>query len=286
MSFARKFGDKHGKRLMDTATKTEIDAAKAASKRVVQKTAEVTGDVIGNKIADKITSLDKTKSNEKEHERKKNYIPPEKRQQIIDDLRLFWYHIKIEYQYITNFLGSTPNEVSRFITKKWIKVHDQWGSAKNWYKPSKQIRFKTSVLRSDLWDFSDAYIVVKGDITLTKDANIDFIDVKNRSLAFKNNAPYTNCISKINNVLVGNAEDLDVAMPIYNLLEYSKNYRKTTGSLWNYYRDEPNDFLADDCNASPITNSEYFKRKTSITGKNIKCKSRKQWEHWAWKYKD
>ena len=65
-------------------------------------------------------------------------------------------------------------------------------------------------------------------------------------------------------------------MPIYNLLEYSKNYRKTTGSLWNYYRDEPNDFLVDDCNASPITNSEYFKRKTSITGKNIICKSRKQ----------
>ena len=123
------------------------------------------------------------------------------------------------------------------------------------------------MLRSDLRDFSDAYIVVKGDITLTKDANIDFIDVRSRSLAFKNNAPYTNCISKTNNVLVGNAEDLDVAMPIYNLLEYSKNYRKTTGSLWNYYRDEPNDFLADDCNASPITNSGYFKHKTSITGK-------------------
>ena len=87
------------------------------------------------------------------------------------------------------------------------------------------------MLRSDLRDFSDAYIVVKGDITLTKDANIDFIDVRSRSLAFKNNAPYTNCISKTNNVLVGNAEDLDVAMPIYNLLEYSKNYRKTTGSL-------------------------------------------------------
>ena len=123
------------------------------------------------------------------------------------------------------------------------------------------------MLRSDLRDFSDAYIVVKGDITLTKDANIDFIDIRNMSLAFKNNAPFTDCISKINNVLVGNAEDRDVAMPIYNLLEYSKNYRKTTGSLWNYYRDEPNDFLADDCNASPITNSGYFKHKTSITGK-------------------
>ena len=94
---------------MDTATKTGIDAAKAASKRVVQKTAEVTGDVIRNKIADKITSLDKTKSNEKEHERQKIYIPPEKRQQIIDDLRLFWYHKKMEYQKITNSLVTTAN---------------------------------------------------------------------------------------------------------------------------------------------------------------------------------
>ena len=77
------------KKLMDTATKTGIDAAKTASKRVVQKTAEATGDLIGNKIADKITSLGKTKSKEKEDERQEIYIPPEKRQQIIDDLRLF-----------------------------------------------------------------------------------------------------------------------------------------------------------------------------------------------------
>ena len=74
------------------------------------------------------------------------------------------------------------------------------------------------MLRSDLCDFGDAFIVVKGDITPTKSANIDFIDVRNRFLAFKNNAPFTNCISKINNVLIGNAEDLDFVMPIYNLL--------------------------------------------------------------------
>ena len=93
------------------------------------------------------------------------------------------------------------------------------------------------MLRCDLCDYSDAYIVVKGDITLTKDVNRNFIDVRNRLLAFKNNALFTNCISKINNVLIDNAEDLDVLMPKYNLVEYSKNYRKTTGSLWNYYRD-------------------------------------------------
>ena len=88
-SFARKFGDKCVKKLMDTATKTRIDAAKTASKRVVQKTAEATGDLIGNKIADKITSVGKTKSKEKEDERQEIYIPTEKRQQIIDNLRLF-----------------------------------------------------------------------------------------------------------------------------------------------------------------------------------------------------
>ena len=89
LSFARKFGNKYGKKLMDTATKTGIDAAKAASKRVVQKTAEATRDLIGNKVADKITSIGKPK--EKETKKiEEIYIPPEKRQQIIDDLRLFW----------------------------------------------------------------------------------------------------------------------------------------------------------------------------------------------------
>ena len=75
---------------MDTATTTRIDAAKTASKRVVQKTAEATGDLIGNKIADKITSIGKPKEKEKTKEIEEIYILPEKRQQIIDDLRLFW----------------------------------------------------------------------------------------------------------------------------------------------------------------------------------------------------
>ena len=88
LSFARKFGDKYGKKLMDTATKTGIDAAKTASKWVVQKTAEATGDLIEKNIADKITSLGKTKSKEKEDERQEIYMP-QKRQQIMDELRLF-----------------------------------------------------------------------------------------------------------------------------------------------------------------------------------------------------
>ena len=118
----------------------------------------------------------------------------------------------MEYQKITNLIGATPNEVPRFITKKWVEVHDQASSAEDRYKPSKQIRFKRSLLRSDLCDFSGAYIVVKGTITLTKTDGRGFIDIRNRFLPFKNNAPFTNWISKINNVLIDNVKDLDVVM--------------------------------------------------------------------------
>ena len=98
LSFARKFGDKYGEELMDTATKTVIDAAKTASKTVVQKTAEATGDLIGNKIADRITSVGKSKERTKKVE--EIYIPPEKGQQIIDDLKLFWAeNAKLLYKY-------------------------------------------------------------------------------------------------------------------------------------------------------------------------------------------
>ena len=120
------------------------------------------------------------------------------------------------------------------------------------------------MLRSDLCDFSDAYIVVKETITVTGGTDSSR---KSRPLAFKNNAPFTNYISKINNVLFDNAEELDVVMPMYNLLEYRKNHRKTTGSLWNYYRDELSDDANDNINSNKNTiNSESFKYKTSITG--------------------
>ena len=159
----------------------------------------------------------------------------------------------MEFQKIINLLDITSDykDLPRYVTKKWIEVYDQ--SEKN-YNVNKEIRFKTSMLRSDLCDFSDAYIVVKGNITIANPDNAK----KNKAIAFKNNAPFINCISKINGIKIDNAEDLDVVMPIYNLLEYSKNYKKTTGSLWNYYRDEPSDPLS--------TNSESFKYKTSIVG--------------------
>ena len=100
-------------------------------------------------------------------------------------------------------------------------------------------------------------------VTDTNDANY------NKKLALQNNAPFTSCISKINNTLIDNAEDLDIAMPMYNLLEYSKNYRKTTRRLWNYYRNEPNSSVGSESNNVnySIKDSKSFDYKTSITGK-------------------
>ena len=99
----------------------------------------------------------------------------------------------------------------RFITKKWIEVHDQSGTT---YNANKQIRFKTSMLRSDLYKFSDAYIIITGKITVTNPNN----DAYDKKIALKKKAPFTSCISKVNNFLIDHAEDVHVVMPLYNLL--------------------------------------------------------------------
>ena len=165
----------------------------------------------------------------------------------------------MEYQKITNLLGNIPDKVPRFITKKRIEVHDQSGKKCN---TNKLIRFNTSMLRSDLCDYSDAYIVVKGKITVTNPDN----DAYDKKLTFKSNATFTNCILKINNAFIYNAEDLNITMCMYNLIKYSQTFRKTTGSLWNYYRDEPNSGAVGNINYS-IKDSKSFHYKTSITGK-------------------
>ena len=142
------------------------------------------------------------------------------------------------------------------------------------------------MLRSDLCDYSDAYIVVKGDILVTKKiftaddfeapnntvANANATNTENdnvlarKKLVFKNNAPFINHISKINGVKIDNAEDLDVVMSRHNLLAHSKNYRKTTGSLWNYYNDEPNSDTDDNEIMHSIINSKYFDYKENFIG--------------------
>ena len=117
------------------------------------------------------------------------------------------------------------------------------------------------MLKSSLRDYSDAYILVKGAMAITgagADAAARQADERDKGVAFKNCAPFTNCISETNNTQVSNAKDIDIVMPMYNLIEYSDNYAKTTGSLWQYFRDEPNNDIED---------SESFKSKIKITGK-------------------
>ena len=184
----------------------------------------------------------------------------------------------MEFQKIVNFLDITSDnkDLPKFVTKKWIEVHDQSEGNDD---VNKETTIKTSMLRSDLCDLSDAYIAVKGNIIVIKkrftaadfvrpnNTNLNATNTNNannnvfgeKKLVFKNNAPFINCILKINGIKIDNAEDLDVVTPMYNLLKYSKNYRKTTGSLWNYYRDEPNSSTNDNNNRTrSILNSDYF----------------------------
>ena len=175
----------------------------------------------------------------------------------------------MEYDKINNLLLSEDNEsekLSKFVTREYVRVN----SLSNTYNENKSIKFKTPMLRSNLCDYSDAYILVKGTITVTAPgANNGANNIRhkrNRPVILKNNAPFVSCITRINGELIEDADDLDIVMFMYNLLEYSKNYRKTIGSLYNYYRDE----LTNDCNDNfanrNIVNSEAFKYKNKITG--------------------
>ena len=120
----------------------------------------------------------------------------------------------MEFQKIVNLFDTTfdNKDLPRFITKKWIEVYDELETN---YNLNKKIRIKTPMLRSDLRDFSDAYIVVKGVIAVTNPDDAK----RNKAVAFKNNAPFINCISKINGIQIDNAKDLGVVMPMYNLPE-------------------------------------------------------------------
>ena len=100
------------------------------------------------------------------------------------------------------------------------------------------------MLRYNLCDYADAYILVKGTITITgagDDAVARQAYERNKGVIFKNCAPFTKCISTINGTEIDNAQDIDIVMPMYNLIEYSNNYSKTSASLWQYYKDDPND---------------------------------------------
>ena len=173
------------------------------------------------------------------------------------------------YNKITNLLGKLDkDEIPKFTTIKYIEIFDQSNGT---YNKNKDIRFKTNQLRNDLRDFNDAYIVETGKATATApDPNDDNINY-DRTIALKNSAPFFNCVLKINNQLIEDAQDLDIVMPMYNLLHYSKNFRKTTGSFSNYYPDIPGSEYAGNNEITilyPISSnySKSFNHKTKLVG--------------------
>ena len=174
----------------------------------------------------------------------------------------------MEYQKKANLIDDASNQPSKFRTKNWVEINYE---SRGTYSVNSEIKFKTAMLKSSLCDYSDAYILVKGTIAVNNTAVADAdANNTNKKVIFKNCAPFTNCISEINNTQVDNAKDTDIVMPMYNLIEYSDNYSKTSGSLWRYCKDIP---AVDNNNAivnfaeNNLTDSFNFKVKmTGQTG--------------------
>ena len=175
----------------------------------------------------------------------------------------------MEYQKIANLIDdNTANQPSKFRTRNCIEINHE---SRGVYNVNSQIKFKTTVLKSSLCDYSDAYILVKGTISVNNSAAAGAAaNNTNKKVIFKNCAPFTNCISEINNTQIDNAKDIDIVLSMYNLIEYSDNYAKTTGSLWQYCKDIParnanaNDAITEFTEGN-LTDSFNFKLK--ITGK-------------------
>ena len=163
----------------------------------------------------------------------------------------------METQKIANLLGNVDNESLKFATRKQYVINDQnnadYGDGD---ENGTTIKFETKVIKSNLCDYSDAYILVTGDITATGgDANT--------KVAFKNCAPFTKCVTHINDEHVDNADNLDIVMSMYNLIEYSDNYSDTSRSLWHFKSDEQN---MNDGNPANVTTADLssFKYKSSF----------------------
>ena len=129
----------------------------------------------------------------------------------------------MEYQKIANLLNNELNKPSKFRTRNWVDINDDITSE---YSPNKQIRFKRAMLKSSLCDYSDAYILVKGNISVNNTAGATAAaNNTDKKVIFKNRAPFTNCVIKLNNnAQIDNAEYIDIVMPMYNLIEYIDNY--------------------------------------------------------------
>ena len=135
----------------------------------------------------------------------------------------------MEYQKIANLLNDESNKPSKFRARNWVEINDDIMGA---YSPNKQIRFKTARLRSSLYDYSDAYILVKGNTSVNNTAGAGATaNNTDKKVSITNYAQFTRCIRKINSTQTDNAEYIDIVMPMYNLIEYTDNYSKTSGNL-------------------------------------------------------
>ena len=164
----------------------------------------------------------------------------------------------MEYQKIVNLLNNTSNQPSKFMTRNWVEINDD---SRGTYTNA-NTKFKSTMRKSNLCDYSDAYILVKGKKKITRQDNAAAAarqaDERNKGVIFKNCAPFTKCISRINGIDIDNAQDIDTVMPMFHL--NSNNYSKTSGSSWQYYKDDPNDNL---------TGSKSFKSKVKIIGNTL-----------------
>ena len=168
----------------------------------------------------------------------------------------------MEYKKIANLLDSASNKPSKFKTRNWVEINDD---IRGVYSSNKQIIFKATMLRSSLCDYSDAYILIKGNISVNNTAPAGAATNNvTKKIIFKNCAPFTSCISKINNKQIGNVEYIDIVMLMYNLIEYSNNYSKTSASFWQYCKE----ILAVN-NAGNIVD---FNRANAIESCNFKTK--------------
>ena len=139
----------------------------------------------------------------------------------------------MEYQKIANLLDNASNQPSKFRTKNWFEINYQ---SRGGYTTCSDIKFKTTMLRSSLCDYDDAYIVVKGTTTITgagDDAAARRASETNKSVIFKNCVPFIKCISKISNTEIDDAQDINIVMPMHNLIAYSDNYSKTSRRLYS-----------------------------------------------------
>ena len=159
----------------------------------------------------------------------------------------------MEYQKI---IDDAANQPSRF-RRNWVEITDE---SRETYNESSQIKFKTSLIRPNLCNYGDAYIHVKGIIQVGNNETTAAPNNRNKKVIFQNCAPFITCTSEINITQVDDAHDIDVVIPMYNLIEYIDTYLKTSGRSWQYYRDETalsnnsfiTDFAVDNNNSNSI----------------------------------